>query len=56
MALHARSVAIAAGAIGADVERVAQHIHALGDVTLETARITLLELSRSLSSAPPPSE
>jgi hydroxymethylglutaryl-CoA reductase len=56
MGLHARSVAIAAGAIGADVERVAQHIHALGDVTLATARLTLVEMSRSLASAPPPSE
>jgi hydroxymethylglutaryl-CoA reductase len=56
MALHARSVAIAAGAIGADVERVAQRIHALGEVTLEAARITLTEISSTLSSAPPPSE
>ncbi|HET6337634.1 MAG TPA: hypothetical protein VFG30_30620, partial [Polyangiales bacterium] len=56
MALHARSVAIAAGAIGADVERVAQHIHALGDVSLEAARLTLIEMSSSLSSAAPPSE
>ncbi|HEX2676442.1 MAG TPA: hydroxymethylglutaryl-CoA reductase, degradative, partial [Polyangiales bacterium] len=38
MALHARSVAIAAGAIGADVERVAQRIHGIGDVTLAAAR------------------
>jgi hydroxymethylglutaryl-CoA reductase len=56
MGLHARSVAIAAGAIGADVERVAQRIHAMGSVTLETARVTLLELARNVSSAPPPSE
>jgi hydroxymethylglutaryl-CoA reductase len=56
MGLHARSVAIAAGAIGADVERVAQRIHALGDVSLETARLTLVEISSSLSSAAPPSE
>lgn len=57
MALHARSVAIAAGAIGADVERVAQRIHARGEVTVDAARITLRELSVSLAaSAPPPSE
>jgi hydroxymethylglutaryl-CoA reductase len=56
MGLHARSVAIAAGAIGSDVERVAQHIHALGQVTLEAARLTLMEISTTLSSAPAPSE
>lgn len=37
MALHARSVAIAAGAEGAEVEQVAQAIHRLGDVTLAQA-------------------
>jgi len=56
MGLHARSVAIAAGAIGADVERVAQRIHAQGEVSLDAARRTLTELSHNLSSAPPPSE
>jgi len=56
MALHARSVAIAAGAIGADVERVAQRIHGLGDVTLEAARRALSELGVRANSAPPPSE
>jgi len=56
MALHARSVAIAAGAIGADVERVAQAIHGLGDVTLDAARRALLDLGRRATSAPPPSE
>jgi hydroxymethylglutaryl-CoA reductase len=56
MALHARSVAIAAGAIGADVERVAQAIHGLGDVTVEAARRALSELGRRATSAPPPSE
>jgi hydroxymethylglutaryl-CoA reductase len=56
MGLHARSVAIAAGAIGADVERVAQCIHGLGDVSLDAARRALDELSRSVTSAPPPSE
>jgi hydroxymethylglutaryl-CoA reductase len=55
MQLHARSVAIAAGAVGADVERVAARIHALGDVTLDAARRVLAELrasSRSTSSMP----
>jgi len=56
MGLHARSVAIAAGAIGADVERVAQRIHALGDVSLAAATRTLMELSRPLAAAAPPSE
>lgn len=56
MALHARSVAIAAGAIGADVERVAQRIHGIGDVTLDAARRALVELGELAQSAPPPSE
>lgn len=56
MALHARSVAIAAGAIGADVERVAQRIHGLGDVTLAAAQLALREISQHAASAPPPSE
>jgi hydroxymethylglutaryl-CoA reductase len=56
MALHARSVAIAAGAIGADVERVAQRIHGIGEVTLEAAQRALRELSSMAQSAPPPSE
>ena len=56
MALHARSVAIAAGAIGADVERVAQRIHGLGDVTLAAAQRALREISQVAASAPPPSE
>ena len=41
MALHARSVAIAAGARGDDVERVAKAIHAAGRVTVEAARAEL---------------
>jgi hydroxymethylglutaryl-CoA reductase len=56
MALHARSVASAAGAIGADVERVAQRIHGLGDVTLAAAYRALAELGQLAISAPPPSE
>ncbi len=59
MALHARSVASAAGALGADVERVAHRIHAAGNVTLEAAKRVLAELSRSTTSstsAPPPGQ
>jgi hydroxymethylglutaryl-CoA reductase len=57
MALHARSVAIAAGAVGADVDHVATRIHALGIVTIDAARRALQE-RRLLSdqSAPPPAE
>jgi hydroxymethylglutaryl-CoA reductase len=47
MALHARSVAIAAGATGRDVERVAQRIHRLGEVSLAAAQQALLDLDRS---------
>jgi hydroxymethylglutaryl-CoA reductase len=56
MALHARSVAIAAGAIGADVERVAQRINDLGDVTVDAARRALQELEQLAKSAPLASE
>jgi hydroxymethylglutaryl-CoA reductase len=56
MALHARSVAIAAGAIGADVERVAQRIHDLGDVTVAAASRALLELGLLADAAPQASE
>jgi hydroxymethylglutaryl-CoA reductase len=41
MALHARSVALAAGATGADVERVATLIVEARDITLEAARRAL---------------
>ena len=41
MALHARSVAIAAGARDREVEVVAERIHARGTVTLEAALETL---------------
>jgi hydroxymethylglutaryl-CoA reductase len=44
MALHARSVAIAAGAKTEEVERVASAIHALGDVTLAAAERVVREL------------
>jgi hydroxymethylglutaryl-CoA reductase len=48
MALHARSVALAAGAVGADVERVAALIVEARDITIESARRAL-----GLSSAAP---
>lgn len=38
MALHARSVALAAGAVGAEVERIAAMIVEARDITLEAAR------------------
>ncbi len=44
MALHARSVAIAAGAKGDEVEQVAARIHAAGTITLDAARSVLAEL------------
>jgi len=44
MALHARSVAIAAGAQDGLVELVAARIHELGDITLETAKRELKAL------------
>jgi hydroxymethylglutaryl-CoA reductase len=58
MALHARSVAIAAGAVGPDVESVALRIHAASDVSLEGARRVLQELRarQPTTSAPPPAE
>jgi hydroxymethylglutaryl-CoA reductase len=52
MGLHARSVAIAAGATGEDVERVATYIHALGNITVDAARRALADLRPQL--APPP--
>src|SRR5690606_9649857 len=44
MALHARSVAIAAGATGDDVERVARALTQTGAFTVESARQALDEL------------
>ena len=44
MALHARSVALAAGAAGAEVERVAGLIVEARDITVEAARRALLVL------------
>lgn len=45
MTLHARSVAIAAGAQGAQVELVAERIRALGQITVEAAEQVLQDLS-----------
>jgi hydroxymethylglutaryl-CoA reductase len=45
MALHARSVALAAGASGSDVERIATLIVEARDITLEAARKAMLVLS-----------
>jgi hydroxymethylglutaryl-CoA reductase len=57
MALHARSVAIAAGANGPDVERVATRIHGTGEISVAAARRVLSELRLgATSSAPPPAE
>jgi len=44
MALHARQVAVAAGASGDEVERVAHTIHAQGQVTLDAATAALSAL------------
>ena len=44
MALHARQVAVAAGAEGDEVDRVAAAINLLGSVTLDEARAELSRL------------
>ena len=44
MALHARQVAVAAGAVGEEVELVASAIHGQGQVTLDAAKLALGEL------------
>jgi hydroxymethylglutaryl-CoA reductase len=51
MALHARSVAIAAGAVGENVERVAQAIAEQGLVTIEAARAELHRIERAMTDA-----
>jgi hydroxymethylglutaryl-CoA reductase len=51
MALHARSVAVAAGAVGGLVERVAQMIVEARDVTLEAAKRALMMARETSSSA-----
>jgi hydroxymethylglutaryl-CoA reductase len=44
MSLHARSIAIAAGAVAEEVEAVASGIVELGRVTLEAAQHSLQKL------------
>ncbi len=51
MALHARSVAIAAGASGELVERIAEAIAESGQVTVEAARAVLGRLERARGSS-----
>lgn len=46
MGLHARQVAVAAGAVGDEVETVAKIIHAAGHATLDAAKEALLLLRR----------
>jgi hydroxymethylglutaryl-CoA reductase len=46
MGLHARQVAVAAGAVGDEVERVAKEIHGGGHVTLDAAQAALLALRK----------
>jgi len=46
MSLHARSIAIAAGAVADEVEAVAEKIVELGRVTLEAAEESLHKLRR----------
>ncbi|MBX3203111.1 MAG: hydroxymethylglutaryl-CoA reductase, degradative [Labilithrix sp.] len=56
MALHARSVALAAGAVGSEVERIAALIVEARDITLEAARRALAIVRKERrSSAPAPS-
>ena len=51
MALHARSVAIAAGAHGAEVERVASRIHTNGAISVDAAQRVLAEIRATGRSA-----
>jgi hydroxymethylglutaryl-CoA reductase len=51
MLLHARTVAAACGAVGDEVERVAEDIHARGDVTMEAARAALARLRSGVPSS-----
>jgi hydroxymethylglutaryl-CoA reductase len=46
MSLHARSVAVAAGALGAEVEHVALAIAEQGSITVATATRVLATLRR----------
>ena len=54
MALHARSVAIAAGARGDHVEQVARRIHGAGTVSVAAARDELRRLTGAVRASPPP--
>ena len=56
MALHARSVALAAGATGNDVERVALMIVEARDITLEGAKRALATISPRIAGEPDASE
>ena len=51
MALHARQVAVAAGAVGDEVERVAKAIHGGGHVTLDAAQAALALLHKQAAAA-----
>jgi hydroxymethylglutaryl-CoA reductase len=51
MGLHARQVAVAAGAIGDEVEKVAAEIHAAGHATLDAALAALGRLRRAARAA-----
>ena len=53
MALHARSVALAAGAVGPEVERIAALIVEARDITLEAARRALGIVRKEHRSSPP---
>ena len=44
MALHARQVAIAAGAVGGQIERVAEKMRAAGSISIESAKEILSTL------------
>ena len=46
MALHARSVALSAGAQGSDVEIVAERLREEGDLTVQRARQVVIEVSQ----------
>jgi hydroxymethylglutaryl-CoA reductase len=52
MALHARSVALAAGAIGPEVERIAAMIVEARDITIEAARRALSVVRKDHGTAP----
>jgi hydroxymethylglutaryl-CoA reductase len=53
MALHARSVALAAGAVGGEVERIAALIVEARDITIEAARRALNIVRTTTSTRPP---